>query len=213
MARRRSTRRWRYGGGGRHACGQQHAILCRSLALPSCCPIHLWAWPLHPLCNLASAPLSSPPLPRPLSPTPAHAQDQAIGRSWRMGQTREVTVRRFYVQGSVEQAILGVVNTRQTGVGAGPRSHTQAQVGGWWGLGRATGWRPRQGACPASLCAPVAAMGASAKAGPREHALLASGTCLGQACPSAPAERRRRPAASRPISSSSVCRSWRPSSR
>lgn len=28
-------------------------------------------------------------------------EDQAIGRAWRMGQLRPVTVKRFYVKGSV----------------------------------------------------------------------------------------------------------------
>eukprot|EP00887_Chlorella_sp_A99_P003475 scaffold7.g3475.t1 len=47
-------------------------------------------------------------------------EEQAIGRSWRMGQQRTVTVKRFYIKGSVEERIMEVVRKRQTQVaGAG----------------------------------------------------------------------------------------------
>ena len=40
---------------------------------------------------------------------------QAIGRSWRMGQKREVTVARFFVANTVEERIIEVVRARQAG--------------------------------------------------------------------------------------------------
>jgi hypothetical protein len=40
-------------------------------------------------------------------------------RSWRMGQTRSVVVKRFYVKGSVEERIMEVVTARQHSAGAG----------------------------------------------------------------------------------------------
>lgn len=39
--------------------------------------------------------------------------DQAVGRAWRMGQTRPVTVKRLYIKGSVEEAIMTVAKDRQ----------------------------------------------------------------------------------------------------
>ena len=46
--------------------------------------------------------------------------DQAIGRAWRMGQTRKVTVKRMYVKDSVEERILELVKSRkQDGSGGG----------------------------------------------------------------------------------------------
>ena len=39
--------------------------------------------------------------------------DQAVGRAWRMGQKREVTVKRLFVNGSVEEAIIAVAKKRQ----------------------------------------------------------------------------------------------------
>lgn len=35
-------------------------------------------------------------------------EEQAIGRSWRMGQKRSVVVKRFYTKDSVEEAIIKV---------------------------------------------------------------------------------------------------------
>lgn len=37
---------------------------------------------------------------------------QAIGRAWRMGQTRAVTVKKLYVKGTVEERIMDVMKTR-----------------------------------------------------------------------------------------------------
>ncbi|KAK9830036.1 hypothetical protein WJX72_009324 [[Myrmecia] bisecta] len=42
-------------------------------------------------------------------------EEQAIGRSWRMGQTREVVVKRFYVKGSIEERIMEMVKQRREG--------------------------------------------------------------------------------------------------
>lgn len=39
--------------------------------------------------------------------------DQAVGRAWRMGQKREVTVKRLFIKGSVEEAIMSVAKNRQ----------------------------------------------------------------------------------------------------
>lgn len=39
--------------------------------------------------------------------------DQAVGRAWRMGQKRPVTVKRLYIKGSVEEAIMQVAKDRQ----------------------------------------------------------------------------------------------------
>ena len=39
--------------------------------------------------------------------------EQAVGRAWRMGQTRPVTVKRLYIKGSVEEAIMTVAKERQ----------------------------------------------------------------------------------------------------
>ncbi|GAB4812994.1 hypothetical protein N2152v2_000040 [Parachlorella kessleri] len=46
-------------------------------------------------------------------------EEQAVGRSWRMGQTRSVTVKRFFVKGSVEERIMEVVQSRQHNAGGG----------------------------------------------------------------------------------------------
>ena len=35
-------------------------------------------------------------------------EEQAIGRSWRMGQKRSVIVKRFYIKDSIEEAIVKV---------------------------------------------------------------------------------------------------------
>ncbi|GAX72705.1 hypothetical protein CEUSTIGMA_g161.t1 [Chlamydomonas eustigma] len=40
-------------------------------------------------------------------------EEQAIGRSWRMGQQRTVVVKRFFTKGSVEEAIMKVVKARR----------------------------------------------------------------------------------------------------
>ena len=40
---------------------------------------------------------------------------QAIGRSWRMGQKREVSVSRVFVANTVEKRIIEVVRARQAG--------------------------------------------------------------------------------------------------
>ena len=40
---------------------------------------------------------------------------QAIGRAWRMGQKRPVTVKRLYVKGSIEERIMRVVADRSRG--------------------------------------------------------------------------------------------------
>lgn len=37
---------------------------------------------------------------------------QAIGRAWRMGQTRAVVVKKLYVKGSVEERIMQVMRER-----------------------------------------------------------------------------------------------------
>ena len=44
---------------------------------------------------------------------------QAIGRSWRMGQTREVTVHKMFVAGTVEERILELVKQRAAGPAQG----------------------------------------------------------------------------------------------
>ncbi|KAI3434920.1 hypothetical protein D9Q98_002974 [Chlorella vulgaris] len=44
-------------------------------------------------------------------------EDQAIGRAWRMGQKNCVTVKKFYVKGSVEERIMEVVKQRKEAVG------------------------------------------------------------------------------------------------
>lgn len=40
-------------------------------------------------------------------------EEQAIGRSWRMGQKRSVVVKRFYTKGSIEDSIIKVVQSRR----------------------------------------------------------------------------------------------------
>ncbi|KAK9824581.1 hypothetical protein WJX72_011480 [[Myrmecia] bisecta] len=42
-------------------------------------------------------------------------EDQAIGRAWRMGQARPVTVKRFFIKGSIEERIMEVVKERREG--------------------------------------------------------------------------------------------------
>jgi hypothetical protein len=42
-------------------------------------------------------------------------EDQAVGRAWRMGQQRPVTVKRMFIQDSVEEKILQVVKSRVAG--------------------------------------------------------------------------------------------------
>ncbi|GAQ84668.1 DEAD-box protein [Klebsormidium nitens] len=42
-------------------------------------------------------------------------EDQAVGRAWRMGQQRPVTVKRMFIQDSVEEKILKVVKSRVEG--------------------------------------------------------------------------------------------------
>ncbi|DBA72541.1 TPA: hypothetical protein ACH3X2_010298 [Trebouxia sp. C0005] len=42
-------------------------------------------------------------------------EEQAVGRAWRMGQQRPVTVKKLYVKGSVEERIMDMVQHRQTG--------------------------------------------------------------------------------------------------
>ena len=44
---------------------------------------------------------------------------QAIGRAWRMGQTRPVTVKKFFVKDSVEERMLEVAQRRSAGPAAG----------------------------------------------------------------------------------------------
>ena len=71
-------------------------------------------------------------------------EEQAIGRAWRMGQQREVKVLRFYVKGSVEERIMEVVKTRQTGVAgaaaaANATTTAAATFGGGGGDGGASG--------------------------------------------------------------------------
>lgn len=39
--------------------------------------------------------------------------DQAIGRAWRMGQKRPVTVKRFFVKGSMEEGVMSVNKTQR----------------------------------------------------------------------------------------------------
>lgn len=39
-------------------------------------------------------------------------EEQAVGRAWRMGQTRSVTVKRLYVAGSIEQRIMEVTKQK-----------------------------------------------------------------------------------------------------
>ena len=51
---------------------------------------------------------------------------QAIGRSWRMGQKREVTVGKFFVANTVEERIIEVVRARQAGGSSADETiHTQ----------------------------------------------------------------------------------------
>ena len=47
---------------------------------------------------------------------------QAIGRAWRMGQLRPVTVYKLYVKDSVEQRIRELVQLRASSAGAGEAS-------------------------------------------------------------------------------------------
>ncbi|KAG2497725.1 hypothetical protein HYH03_004461 [Edaphochlamys debaryana] len=58
-------------------------------------------------------------------------EEQAIGRAWRMGQQRPVLVKRLYVQGSVEEAIMAIAKTRRAagGAGAGGSSGGAAEAG------------------------------------------------------------------------------------
>ncbi|KAI7843193.1 hypothetical protein COHA_003176 [Chlorella ohadii] len=56
-------------------------------------------------------------------------EEQAIGRAWRMGQKREVTVKKFYVKGSVEERIMEVVKQRQEAVGGAGGAAAAAAAG------------------------------------------------------------------------------------
>lgn len=42
--------------------------------------------------------------------------EQAVGRAWRMGQKRTVTVKRLYVKGTVEEAMMHLIKDRQVGM-------------------------------------------------------------------------------------------------
>jgi SNF2 family DNA or RNA helicase len=48
-------------------------------------------------------------------------EEQAIGRAWRMGQTRSVVVKRFFVKGSVEQRLMELNEGRASGKDAAQR--------------------------------------------------------------------------------------------
>ncbi|PSC76011.1 helicase-like transcription factor isoform B [Micractinium conductrix] len=53
-------------------------------------------------------------------------EEQAIGRAWRMGQQRNVVVKKFYVKGSVEERIMEVVKRRQQAEAGGSRNAANA---------------------------------------------------------------------------------------
>ncbi|GIL56371.1 hypothetical protein Vafri_11730 [Volvox africanus] len=53
-------------------------------------------------------------------------EEQAIGRAWRMGQQRHVMVKRFFVQGSVEERIMEVVKLRRSACGGGTDASADA---------------------------------------------------------------------------------------
>ncbi|KAL0037370.1 hypothetical protein WJX79_004318 [Trebouxia sp. C0005] len=62
---------------------------------------------------------------------------QAVGRAWRMGQQREVAVKKFFVKGSVEERIMQMVQQRNKGV----KSQEPSTSGGltWADLGQVRG--------------------------------------------------------------------------
>ena len=55
---------------------------------------------------------------------------QAIGRAWRMGQTRPVTVVKMLIKDSVEERIVKVVAQRSAGGGAGEAGEALASKKG-----------------------------------------------------------------------------------
>ncbi|KAK9824040.1 hypothetical protein WJX72_007212 [[Myrmecia] bisecta] len=57
-------------------------------------------------------------------------EDQAIGRSWRMGQARRVVVKKFYVKGSIEERIMEMVKQRREGTGAAAEPEVAAGARG-----------------------------------------------------------------------------------
>lgn len=40
-------------------------------------------------------------------------EDQAVGRAWRMGQKRRVTVKRLFVKGTLEESIMALSKERR----------------------------------------------------------------------------------------------------
>ncbi|KAL0020479.1 hypothetical protein WJX77_009137 [Trebouxia sp. C0004] len=64
-------------------------------------------------------------------------EEQAVGRAWRMGQQREVTVKKFFVKGSVEERIMQMVQQRKEG----SKSQEPSTSGGltWADLGQVRG--------------------------------------------------------------------------
>ena len=73
---------------------------------PACCLLPGACWP-HRLHHHRHRHHHLPlPLQEPaLNPA---LEEQAIGRAWRMGQRRNVVVKKFYVEGSVEERIMEV---------------------------------------------------------------------------------------------------------
>ena len=47
---------------------------------------------------------------------------QAIGRAWRMGQTRNVSVKRFVVTGTVEERLVELARLRATATAGAPQT-------------------------------------------------------------------------------------------
>ncbi|KAG2441423.1 hypothetical protein HYH02_010011 [Chlamydomonas schloesseri] len=56
-------------------------------------------------------------------------EHQAIGRAWRMGQSRPVTVKRLFVKGSVEETIMSVVTARRAANGGVAGGSTDGAAG------------------------------------------------------------------------------------
>ncbi|CAL5222943.1 g5380 [Coccomyxa viridis] len=54
-------------------------------------------------------------------------EDQAVGRAHRMGQTRPVTVKKFYIKGSVEERIMEIIKQRKAGQQPGSRQEAEKE--------------------------------------------------------------------------------------
>lgn len=53
-------------------------------------------------------------------------EEQAIGRAWRMGQSRSVVVKKFYVKGTVEENIMALTARRASGASSSKKQHETA---------------------------------------------------------------------------------------